>query len=375
MEVKKTTNIVKKNSATLKGEEKKHKKNFLLSAELIEKSVFAICGESGLSNNTAASYKSDLLHFAQFVIYLNSKTDIKLTTKKDIRDYINFLYDQDMASSSVCRKISSIKRFFKLLASEELITNNPANLIELPKIKNRLPKYIKPQYVNKIIEQCQNDKTSKGVRDHVIIEMLQTMGLRVSELINIKTRTILNAIKSQNGNNDINSNNGKMIPVLGKGNKERYVPLKKTTTELLKKYLQLKQQDEQGVSKNKSGTNNGKLNSKSMQFLFSSYSRLGHITRESVGIILKNRALEAGLDQSLISPHILRHSFATELCKSDVNIRFVQELLGHSSISTTEIYLNTVEDKIANFIEQNHPLGNLLTLTEQSNIKKTTTAT
>ena len=349
----------------------KTSRSFLIYAKMIDSFISFISAEGGLSKNTSYAYSSDLKDFGKF-IYFNLKKTVKQVGKEDIRSYINYLYEVEMEQTSVSRKLSSIKRFFHFLVFERIVDSNPVITIESPKRGRRLPKYISDANIKKMIEVCKEDGGIIGIRDRLIIEMIYTTGLRVSEIISIRTTSILHLLDNSN------KEEAKMIYILGKGNKERAIPISNNVLDLIREYIDCKRKkSELNGNKDKNSdkdkdislSTTGKKFSNSIvyssdnTFLFSPYSckakQQKHITREAVYIMLKKRASQAGFDQSIISPHVLRHSFATNLCSKDVSIRFVQELLGHSSISTTEIYLHTMQDKIVDFVEESHPFGKL----------------
>lgn len=271
--------------------------------------------ERGLSENTVNSYRFDLEEFLNYLE--NESLEIKSLRPQDIDNFIFFLSKKGLTSTTVARYISSIRTFFKFLVINEYIEENPAELVERPKISRDVPIFLTEDEVEKIkltiINTEQND--AQKVRDLTIIELLFSTGLRVSELVNLKVDDV-NIISDY-------------IVVKGKGNRERIVPLGSLAKKYLKEYLLVRKK-----TLDKFKRDDG--------FLF--ISRLGKkISRVSIWKMVKKYVILAGLEDK-ITVHTLRHSFATELLRNGADLRSVQELLGHKSILATQIYTHITDE-------------------------------
>lgn len=255
--------------------------------------------ERGLSKNTILAYETDLIAFFNFLSEkeINDLNEIK---RRDFSAYTKFLVKKEISASTITRKIASVKGFFKYLCHKRIIKINPAMSVNSPKLPKRLPKVLNISEINKII------KTHLTLQDYTIIELLYSAGIRVSELTELNIKNI-----------DLKQ---KMIKVLGKGSKERIIPINSKCVEIIKKYL-----------KNRELTAL-KYNSKDYLFLDKKGKK---ISRQKVYEIIHN--LGKKIDKN-ISPHTIRHSFATHLLENGADLRVVQELLGHSSIVTTQLY-------------------------------------
>ncbi len=251
--------------------------------------------ERGLSKNTILAYSSDLLSFFEFVEY----KDIKLIVRKDFSSYTKFLARKEISPSSITRKIASIKGFFKFLSYKRYIKDNPAISITSPKLPKRLPKVLTISEIDKML------KSDLDIKENAIIELLYSAGIRVSELVNLDIKNI-----------DLSQ---KSIKVFGKGSKERLVPINQKCVDKIKKYL--KQREIIALKYNKTNLfleENGKPT-----------------TRQKVYKIIRKQGEKINRK---ISPHTMRHSFATHLLENGADLRVVQELLGHASIVTTQLY-------------------------------------
>jgi len=279
--------------------------------------------EKNYSNYTVINYGKDLKLFTQFLEEQNI-LDFKKIEYKTIRKFLEFLYEKDYSKKSIARHISSLRSLFKYLIKEDLIEKNPMTLISNPKLDKKLPKFLYYDELEKILS-IPDRNTILGMRDLTILETFYSTGIRVSELINIKIKDI-----------DFNSKN---IKILGKGNKERYVLF----GEVLKKYLI------SYINKKEEFSN--------CEYLF--INRLGNkLTDRGVRLIIDN-ILKKGMIEYHISPHVLRHTFATHLLDNGANLRTVQELLGHESLSSTQIYTHISNEKLREVYLKSHPRSNI----------------
>ena len=285
---------------------------------LIEKYIEFIFAQKNLAINTVVSYQNDLIEFAKFI----GEDDFLKLTISHFKQYVNYL-SKNFSSSSHCRKLSSVKNFFLYLYDLELVKTTPVDLIDFPKLPKKIPKFLTESEVNDLIEKSYEDKSFKGLRTSLLIEILYATGIRVSELVSISLGDISDDYYS--------------IIVKGKGGKQRIVPLFGKVRVVLKKYVILLNQLKQP---------------KKSLFLFPSNSKLGHLTRNRFFQILKNLGKKINLDFKRISPHVLRHSFASHLLSRGVDLRIIQESLDHKDISTTQIYTHIQSNKLRKILEK-----------------------
>ena len=237
------------------------------------------------------------------------------------------------------RKISAIRSFYKFLLTEKIITDDPTLFLIKPKPAKNLPKYLSDEQFKQLANEILNGSSFDAIRLKAMIFIAYSTGLRVSELVSLKISQIDIDLKTMN----IRSEN---IIISGKGGKERLVILSRFAINALEEYLAIRD----------IYVNN--INSKQALYLFPSISKEGHMTRQNFANLLKKVAVNANLDPAAISPHVLRHSFATKLLSAGSDLRVVQELLGHSDISTTQIYTHVDDKRLRTELEKAHPLAN-----------------
>ena len=281
--------------------------------------------ERGLSDNSIKSYEYDLILFKKFLI-TNKINDTPLNCKPEtIKNYLYKSFS-DKKSISQARSISAIKSFFNYLIFEGYIKDSPISNIESPKQEKKLPKVLTEEEIKKLINSIDLNHDF-GQRNKTIIEILYGTGIRVSELINLK---LSNIFFKEN-----------IIKVIGKGNKERFVPLGEIASNEMKIYI--------------NNRNRLKIDSKSSDILF--LNRYGRgLTRSMIFKIISDASKRVGLDKK-ISPHTLRHSFATHLIKNGADLRTIQMILGHESITTTEIYTHLDTLHLEEVLKKYHPRG------------------
>jgi integrase/recombinase XerD len=298
-----------------------------MTKSLISEFVNYLTIEKGHSVNTIESYRRDVLKFFGFLGYTEGEIDINefgTVGQKRIIDFLLHLRENNFSSASVARHLVSLKMFYKFLNTEGVINNNPLENIESPRLLRKLPDFLTMEEIDKLLTRP--DKNNNlGIRDIAMLEVLYATGLRVSELISLKI-------------NDINMERGYII-TFGKGSKERVVPLGRSAQEKLKRYLE---ESRHILVKGKGGDD-----------LF--VNRFGEkMTRQGFWKIIKRYAMLAGIKKE-ISPHTLRHSFATHLLERGADLRSVQQMLGHSDISTTQIYTHVVRERLKEIYNKHHP--------------------
>ena len=281
--------------------------------------------ERNFSDNTLDAYIRDIKKFSLYAEKNLENSKPKSITYEDLQEYLILQSKQKISERTQARWISSIKSFFKYLLEEEIRDDNPATLLEGPKLGLYLPDTLSVEDVERITKNI-NLSTDLGVRNQCMVEVLYGCGLRVSELIELKI-------------SDINFKEG-FLKVEGKGQKVRYVPLAKYTSQLIKNYIE-------------NVRINNKINKKYEDNLFLN-SRGSSMSRVIVFIIIKELAEKAGIRKN-ISPHTFRHSFATHMLQNGADLRFIQEMLGHSSITTTEIYTHLNTEELRDTILKYHP--------------------
>lgn len=295
----------------------------IASDKLIDGFIDNVWLEKGLSQNTLNAYRQDLSNFSNWLnpIYLE-KAD-----KVNLLDYLAYRLKQGYSSRSTARSLSSLRAFYTYLFSKSLINENPTSKIQSPKLGHSLPKVLSEEDVEKLIN-APNTKEPIGLRDRAMLELLYACGLRISELINLD---VLN----------LNNRQG-VAKVLGKGGKERLVPIGDQALNWVSNYLTYGR--EQLIADNKKSS-----------FLFLS-NRGTAMTRQAFWYRIKLYANKSGVDQSL-SPHTLRHAFATHLINHGADLRTVQILLGHTSLSTTQIYTEVARYRMKELHREHHPRG------------------
>ena len=297
---------------------------------MIEKFIDHLWMENGLSDNTLSAYRNDLAGFSLWLDEKNSSL-IKVDTGM-LQDFLAYNYSIHQKRRSVARLLSTLRRFYLYLFRENLISEDPTHLLESPKGDRTLPLSLNEQQVDDLLS-APDVSDDLGLRDRAMLEVLYATGLRVSELINLQTTQI----SMQQG----------VIRVIGKGNKERLVPVGEVALDWLAKYNRLSRPQLLGVSSRQKNTSQC-----SEVFL----TRRGKaMTRQAFWYMIKRYALVAGIDPDQLSPHTLRHAFATHLLNHGADLRVVQMLLGHSDISTTQIYTHVADQRLRDMYQHHHP--------------------
>lgn len=280
--------------------------------------------ENGLSENTLSAYRSDLANFSTWLSE-NDKTLTEVTTE-DIQSFLGYRFSQGKRKRSDARLLSTLKRYYAYLSREQGISEDPTLLLEAPKPDRHLPATLNEVQVEALLE-APDTATDLGMRDRAMIELLYATGLRVSELVTLQ----LSQLSIEPG----------VIRVVGKGDKERLVPVGEIALEWMVRYLK---QSRSSLLDSKAATN----------AVFVT-SRGGAMTRQAFWYMIKRYATKAGIDSETLSPHTLRHAFATHLLNHGADLRVVQMLLGHSDISTTQIYTHVADQRLKELYAQHHP--------------------
>ncbi len=291
---------------------------------IVKSYVSYLAGDRGFASNTIDAYEGDIKQFSQYI--LSEEKEIEKVSDSDITHFIQYISKPGLAATSLSRKISSLKNFFKFLIEEGLIEEDPTLVIESPHIVRKLPAVLEVEEIEKILEQP-NLETPLGLRDRTALELLYACGLRISELLFLKAE-------------NIDFNEGFLI-CYGKRKKERIIPIGKCALDFLTLYL----------AEVRCKLDKGKAEG----ILFLSkrgkrMSRMGFWKR------FKEYYHKAGISKK-VSPHTFRHSFATHLLEGGADLRVVQTLLGHNDISTTQIYTHITKDYLKKVIRDFHPRG------------------
>ena len=292
--------------------------------QAVESFLDYLAVERGYSPNTLAAYRNDLTQFSR---YLQRDYDTWDKVRKDvIIHYMLHLRERGYAPSTVARKVASLRSFFHFMEAEGRIHTDPTATLESPRAGRHLPRALSPEEMERLLAQPAKEDTPKALRDRAILELLYATGMRVSELVSLN----LDNVDLQKGS----------VRCLGKGSKERIMPIHAQAVHTLEQYLERardkipgKDEDEKALFLNMRG---------------------GRLTRQGLWLIVKKYAKAAGLGTD-ITPHILRHSFATHVLAGGLNLRQVQELLGHRSISTTQVYTRVTSERRREVFDRAHP--------------------
>jgi len=303
--------------------------------ELVGRFKDMLSAERGAADNTLQAYGRDLDEFLAFLAARGRA--LAATMPADISAYLRAAAEGGLAPASRARRLSAIRQLFKFLATEGEIAEDPARAFAGPKRARPLPRTLSAAEVDHLIEtaRLRVDGTTgrervRALRLHALIEMLYATGMRVSELVTLP-RSVL-------------TGDGRVLTIRGKGGRERIVPLNQGARAALDRYLNV-------------GFEDGVAPMLRTRWLFASRGVQGHLTRQRLAQELKELAAEAGLDSARVSPHVLRHAFASHLLDRGADLRSVQQLLGHADISTTQIYTHVLEERLKRLVFDHHPLA------------------
>ncbi|MGV8939149.1 MAG: site-specific tyrosine recombinase XerD [Allorhizobium sp.] len=307
-----------------------------LSRARIEAFLEMMSAERGAANNTLSSYERDLDDLWSYLA--EQGTSLMAAHSDDLAAYLSSLAARGFMASSQARRLSAMRQFFKFLYAEGLRTDDPTGILDAPKKGRSLPKTMSIDDVSRLIARAELEAAEASpeqfarLRMLALLELLYATGMRVSELVSLPAKVL--------------GQEGRFLVIRGKGNKERLVPLSKSAVAAMQAY----------------GGRQAELTAgKSVEspWLFPSAGQDGYLPRQVFARDLKDLAVRAGLNAALISPHVLRHAFASHLLANGADLRVVQELLGHTDISTTQIYTHVLEERLQHLVQTHHPLAKL----------------
>ncbi len=299
-----------------------------------------LAAEQGAGPNTLDAYRRDLTDFSEFLA--RSGDDFAGAETQALRDYLADLDRRGFKSSSVARRLSALRHLYRFLLNERIRADDPAAILSGPKRGRGLPKVLSIADVDRLLSRAKTlteapeataPQRLRALRLYCLLEVLYATGLRVSELVTLPRAAA--------------RRDARMIVVRGKGNKERLVPLNEASRRAMADYLAAMEAQKPEKKKN----------AVSSKWLFPSFGESGHLTRQHFARDLKELAASSGLSPRLVSPHVLRHAFASHLLHNGADLRIVQTLLGHTDISTTQIYTHVVEERLKSLVRDLHPLA------------------
>ena len=306
------------------------------AAAHIETCLAMLSAERGAASNTIEAYRRDLGDFGQFLSRRN--VALAAAATEDVSDYFRDAAAAGLKPASRARRLSAVRQLYKFLLAEGVTMNDPTLGHAAPRKHRALPKTLNVAEVDRLIgaagqrvEAATGSDRRRALRLHCLLEMLYATGMRVSELMSLP-RSVL-------------SGDERVLTIRGKGGRERLVPLNSSARAALDRYLGVGDPEAEFTP------------TVATKWLFPSRSAEGHVTRQRFAQDLKELAVEAGLDPERVSPHVLRHAFASHLLDRGADLRSLQQLLGHADISTTEIYTHVLEERLKKLVQQHHPLA------------------
>ena len=295
---------------------------------LIDSFLNMLVAERGATVNTVSAYLNDISHFKKYLTESEIDSKIESCSKDSISNYIKYLSKNGLNPRTATRRLSSLRQFFLFLQSENHRSDNPTNNVDGPRQIKSLPKLLSEEEVEQLFEQANQMVGPEGTRLVCLLEIVYAAGLRVSELISLP-----NTVLSQDQN---------ILLVRGKGGKERLVPLTISAIDSINAYREVRHVFLKSNRESK--------------FLFPSRSKEGFLTRRRVGQLLKDLAVASNINPKKVSPHVLRHAFATHLLDHGADLRSLQKMLGHADISTTQIYTHVLSKRLMSVVSSHHPL-------------------
>lgn len=294
---------------------------------LVEHFLEMMSAEQGASPRTIDAYGRDLASLLRFLH--DKKDDVTGCDGPRLRSFVADLGGRGLAPATISRKVSTLRQFFKFLLLDGLRVDDPSLLLDAPRRGRPLPRILSHHDVEILLCQARDMEGPNGWRAGALLELLYACGLRVSELVGLPLSNV-----------DLNT---ELVLVVGKAGRQRYVPIGESAVTALKAYLNVRE--------------SFLPNDKKSPWLFPSRSRSGHLSRQRFSQLLDDLAVKAGIDPRRISPHVLRHAFATHLLTNGADLRAVQQMLGHADISTTQIYTHVLEERLKQTLTAHHPLA------------------
>lgn len=288
----------------------------------VEAFLEMMAAERGASRHTLDAYFRDLDDFAGFA--LSRGQAVERADTETLRDFLSDMADRGLAPRTAARRLSALRQFFHFLMADGRRADDPTHGLDSPRLGRPLPKYLGESAIDRLLEAARQAEGPQGRRDEAILELLYATGMRVSELCNLPAAVFARAQSS--------------LVVRGKGNKERMIPLGLPALRAVEAWLAVRQP-------------------KGSRWLFPAAAGTKPISRGVVATVLKKLAAQAGVPPSTLSPHVLRHSFASHLLAGGADLRSVQQMLGHADIATTQIYTHILDDRLKSLVNQHHPLA------------------
>jgi integrase/recombinase XerD len=293
----------------------------------VEAFLEMLAAERGAAANTIESYRRDLLHVRDFLMARSRTLD--QATPDDLREYLAGLHAAGATPATAARRLSAMRQFYRFLFAENSRPDDPTATIDSPRRGRPLPKLLSEEEVTQLLERAHAKTGPEGARLTALLEVLYATGLRVSELVGLPVAAA--------------ARDPRFILVQGKGGKERLVPLSEPARQALMAYMEVRPHFCRG--------------DEGSPHLFPSRGGSGHLTRHRLAQLLKGLAAEAGIATQKVSPHVLRHAFATHLLSRGADLRSVQQMLGHADIATTQIYTHVIDERLKSLVTEHHPLA------------------
>jgi integrase/recombinase XerD len=309
-----------------------------------------LSAERGAAPNTLEAYRRDLENCEDFLV--TRRAELAGASTDDLKAYLRFLTASGMAPRTAARRLSALRQYYRFLYEDRLRADDPTSGLESPRQGRSLPKILSEAEVGVLLEAARADASPEGVRLLTLLELLYATGLRISELVSLPLAAT--------------ARDPRVLLVQGKGGRERLVPLSVPAREALSEFREIRRHFLKG-GKAPARTLPGRppgpqataapLRLIDSKWLFPSRGQSGHLTRHRVGQLLKNLARKAGIDPAKVSPHVMRHAFASHLLDHGADLRAVQKMLGHADISTTQIYTHVLSERMKSLVLNHHPLA------------------
>ena len=303
----------------------------------VESFLEMLAAERGAAANTLQAYQRDLNDFGKFLGARGKAID--RARVEDLRAYLGHIEEAGMAPRTAARRLSALRQFHRFLFAEGLRADDPTAAIDSPRRGRSLPKVLNEAEVERLLSAARARPGPEGARLTALLELLYATGMRVSELVGLPLSAV--------------ARDPRVLIVRGKGGKERMVPLSEPAREAVKRYRAVRAPGRRRGAEARVGAREARAR----KWLFPSWGATGHLSRQRVAQMLKELAAEAGIDPAKVSPHVLRHAFASHLVDHGADLRSVQKMLGHADISTTQIYTHVLGERLKALVRDHHPLA------------------